>query len=106
EDIRRANPELALNPYPIINRRSVSTTVDVEDGKTIVIGGLVQRQTVDRVSRIFGLSRLPVVGRLFQTVHHQEQDAEVAIFISPRIVTPAVATDGHRVCAAQTDVSR
>lgn len=88
EDIRSSNPrpELSTNPYPIINRRQVSTKVDVRDGHTIVIGGLVQRQTVDRVRRIPGLSKIPGLGRLFRTIEKQEQDAEVAIFISPRIV--------------------
>lgn len=88
EDIRTSDPrpELSANPYPIINRRQVSTKVDVRDGHTIVIGGLVQRQTVDRVNRIPGLSAIPGVGRLFRTIEKQEQDAEVAIFISPRIV--------------------
>lgn len=88
EDIRTSDPrpELSANPYPIINRRQVSTKVDVRDGHTVVIGGLVQRQTVDRVNRIPGLSAIPGVGRLFRTIEKQEQDAEVAIFISPRIV--------------------
>ena len=34
-------------PYPLINRRRVTTTVDVKDGQTIVIGGLTQTQIVD-----------------------------------------------------------
>jgi type IV pilus assembly protein PilQ len=87
EDIRSSsNADISANPYPIINRRVVSTKVSVRDGHTIVIGGLVQRQTVDRVNRIPGLSGLPMVGKLFQTVEKQEQDVEVAVFISPRIV--------------------
>ncbi|TWU60453.1 Type II secretion system protein D precursor [Rubripirellula tenax] len=89
EDVRNANTELALNPFPIINRRSVSTTVHVKDGKTIVIGGLVQRETIDRVNRIPGLSKIPLLGYLFETTQQQTRDAEVVIFISPRIVKPA-----------------
>ena len=88
EDIRNANAELAVNPFPIINRRSVSTTVHVKNGKTIVIGGLVQRETVDRVNRVPGLSKLPGVGYLFETTQRQTREAEVVLFISPRIVTP------------------
>ena len=95
EDIRNANSELAVNPFPIINRRSVSTTVSVKDGKTIVIGGLVQRETIDRVNRIPGLSRLPGVGYLFETTQRQTREAEVVIFISPRIIrSPSPATAG------------
>ncbi len=88
EDIRNANTELSLNPFPIINRRSVSTTVHVKDGKTIVIGGLVQRETIDRVNRVPGLSKIPLIGYLFETTQRQTRDAEVVIFISPRIVRP------------------
>jgi type II secretory pathway component GspD/PulD (secretin) len=88
EDIRASDSrsDLTSNPFPIINRRVVSTNVNVRDGHTIVIGGLVQSQTVDRINRVPGLSRIPLVGKLFQTIDKQKQDAEVAIFISPRIV--------------------
>ncbi|MCA9000188.1 MAG: hypothetical protein KDA80_24535 [Planctomycetaceae bacterium] len=90
EDIRsrESNPELVTNPYPLINRRTVTTNVTVEDGRTIVIGGLVARQTVDRRSSIPGLGKLPKIGRLFEKVEKQEQDAEVVIFISPKIIRP------------------
>ncbi len=93
EDVRNANTELALNPFPIISRRTVSTLVNVKDGRTIVIGGLVQRETIDRVNRIPGLSRLPWMGYLFETVQRQTREAEVVIFISPRIVKPPTVTE-------------
>jgi type II secretory pathway component GspD/PulD (secretin) len=87
EDIRTSETRKELVS---INRRTVSTKVDVLDGHTIVIGGLVQRQTVDRVNKVPFLGSLPGIGGLFRTVEKQEQDAEVAIFISPRIVREAV----------------
>lgn len=88
EDIRAqsSGSDASTSAYPIINRRVVSTDVNVRDGHTVVIGGLVQRQTVDRINRVPGLHRIPLVGKLFQTIEKQERDAEVAIFISPRIV--------------------
>lgn len=88
EDLRTSqlNSNITENPFPQINRRSVSTTVHVRDGETIVIGGLVQRQTVDRVARVPVLGGIPGLGRMFQTVEQKEQDAEVIIFISPRLV--------------------
>jgi len=89
EDIRSSqnDPELVDNPFPLINRRRVTTTVDVKDGRTIVIGGLMQRQTVDRVSQVPGFRRIPKLGRMFEKVERQSQEAEVVIFISPKIVT-------------------
>lgn len=88
EDIRTTDVSASVqnNPYPLINRRTVSTTVSVRDSETIVIGGLVQRQTVDRIAKIPVLGDIPYAGRMFQTVEQLEQDAEVVIFISPRLV--------------------
>ena len=88
EDIRTqaANGDLSSVVYPIINRRTVSTEVMVRDGHTITIGGLVQRQTVDRIAKVPFFSSIPIAGKLFESIEKQEQDAEVAIFICPRIV--------------------
>ncbi len=91
EDIRNANVGNAVNPFPIINRRSVSTTVNVKNGRTIVIGGLVQRETVDRINKVPGLSNLPGIGRLFKNTQTQTREVEVVIFISPKIVDPGQA---------------
>lgn len=106
EDIRTTdvNAAVANNPYPLINRRSVSTTVNVKDAETIVIGGLVQRQTVDRISKIPVLGDIPYAGRMFQTVEQLEQDAEVVIFISPRIVTSGVACAPEEYCPETAEV--
>ena len=65
--------------------------MQVKDQQTIVIGGLMQRQTVDRESRIPYLGGLPFIGAAFRKIEKQEQDAEVAIFISPKIVVPTAA---------------
>jgi len=96
EDIR--SDETQANPsdrFPVINRRSVNTTVHVKDGETIVIGGLTQRQKVDQLNQTPGLSKVPLVGRLFQRIEKVDQLVEVAIFISPHIVrgTKHVAED-------------
>ena len=88
EDLKTIDPtnNPTNNPYPLINRRKVNTTVEVPNGKTIVIGGLTQRQSVDRLSKIPYLGDIPWMGRLFQTIEKQEFEAEIVIFISPKIV--------------------
>ncbi|QDS87328.1 Type IV pilus biogenesis and competence protein PilQ precursor [Rosistilla ulvae] len=89
EDIREtgSDPDLA-SPYPLINRRFVTTTVDVRDGETITIGGLTHRQMIDRESRVPFLGSLPLVGKMFRQIDRQNEEAEVTVFISPRIVYP------------------
>ena len=88
DDVRSndSRPELSNSTFPTINNRKVTTEVDVPDGKTFVIGGLIQRQTFDKINSVVGLGDIPVLGNIFRTVEKQEQDVEVAIFISPRIV--------------------
>lgn len=87
EDIR--SDETQANPsdrFPVINRRSVSTTVKVCDGETIVIGGLTQRQKIDLLNKVPVLGDLPIAGKLFQRIEKINSKVEVAIFISPRIL--------------------
>lgn len=102
EDIRNANVDLAVNPFPIINRRSVSTTVNVKDGRTIVIGGLVQRETVDRTNKVPHLGDIPGVGRLFKNTQTQTREVEVVIFISPKIVDPCETCTASVITADST----
>lgn len=88
------NPSLAQgqsNTFPIINRRRVSTTVHVLDGETITIGGLVQRQQVERINKLPILGDIPYLGILFQQIDRHEEENEVVIFICPRIVREGVA---------------
>ncbi|WP_153555872.1 type II secretion system protein GspD [Roseimaritima sediminicola] len=95
EDIRSAETQgNAYDRYPVINRRRVATTVHVQDGQTIVIGGLTQRQKVDQINKLPVLGNLPYVGRIFQRIERRDQEAEVAIFITPHILHDGM-TDGY-----------
>lgn len=93
EDIRSDETQAdASDRFPVINRRSVSTTVKVLDGETIVIGGLTQRQKVDLRNKVPFFGDLPLVGKLFNRIEKVDTKAEVAIFISPRVLQEE--TDG------------
>lgn len=71
---------------PTLNTRRVSTTVSVRDGQTIVIGGLVRRRQVERVVSVPILGQIPILGLLFQKSETRDEETEIAIFLSPRIV--------------------
>ncbi len=74
------------NRFPVINRRRVSTTVSLADGETIVIGGLVQRREVDQRGQVPVAGDVPGVGEIFKKIEREDKQAEVAIFISAKIV--------------------
>lgn len=87
EEIRTSRSVSARNnDFPVINRRKVSTTVEVGDGSTIVIGGLVQRTVIDQQAEIPKVAGIPLLGYLFSDVDRQTKNREIAIFLSPRIV--------------------
>lgn len=76
---------------PAIDKREVRTQVLVNNGQTIVLGGLYERNNREQVTRIPFLGSLPIVGALFR--HKQKLDirTELLIFVTPKIVTDSLA---------------
>jgi len=85
----------ALDPttgLPNKTTRSAQTTVRVKDGQTIVIGGLKQEETRAHRSRIPILGDIPILGQMFRSKRVDTVTTDLAIFITPRILT----LTGHR----------
>lgn len=70
---------------PSIDTRQLGTRVWVEDGQTLVLGGIFQEQDATLMAGVPGLSKLPGVGRLFQRNSHDDQRRELLVFITPSI---------------------
>ena len=88
EDLRMDETRIgAADQFPVINRRRVGTTVTVPDGNTVVIGGLRQQQEFDQVNKVPVLGDIRFLGKLFRRTERREQETELAIFISPRVVS-------------------
>lgn len=73
--------------YPIIDIREADTNVTINDGDTIVIGGLISSYTVDEEDKIPILGDIPILGYLFKEEHTQLKKTNLLIFITARIVT-------------------
>lgn len=71
---------------PTISQRLVRTTVAVQDGQTLALGGLIEDsiETVDR--SIPGLGELPLVGAAFRSRADEERRTELLVLISPRVI--------------------
>lgn len=77
--------------YPVISKRSVSTTVRVRDGETITIGGLAfHSKTVIR-KKIPLLGSIPFLGYIFRYNQEEKEQREVVVFITPHILEMGVS---------------
>jgi type IV pilus assembly protein PilQ len=86
--IENASPDFsrAINNIPPINTQRANTTVLVNDQQTTVIGGIYVSQEQAASDKTPGLSRLPLLGWLFQRNTLNDQSTELLIFITPRII--------------------
>jgi type IV pilus assembly protein PilQ len=71
---------------PTIDTKSISTQVLVENGATIVLGGIYSRTDSNSINRLPFLSELPLVGKLFQHKHELQDRDELLIFVTPTII--------------------
>jgi type IV pilus assembly protein PilQ len=77
---------------PQIQKREVSTAVLVDDGQTVVIGGVYEFKNRDDVSKVPFLGDIPFLGALFKKSDRSQEKAELLIFVTPRIIKPAPRT--------------
>ena len=87
---------------PLIVRRA-STTVELRDGQSFVIGGLLQSIGQNAIEQLPWLGDVPVLGTLFRSASYQKQETDLAIIVTPRLVRPARPGD---VIKTPLDVSR
>ncbi|MGH7806303.1 MAG: hypothetical protein ACREQJ_18285, partial [Candidatus Binatia bacterium] len=71
-------------------RRSV-TRVEVKDGETLVIGGLLDHRTVEDLTKFPFLGDVPVLGTLFRSTKFRNQETELVFLVTPRVVRPHAA---------------
>jgi type IV pilus assembly protein PilQ len=76
----------AVNGNPSINTQNARTQVQVADGITTVIGGIVQSTETTAKDSVPGISKLPLLGWLFRHDANENSNQELLIFITPRIL--------------------
>jgi general secretion pathway protein D len=73
----------------VTNKRTVSTTVLIEDGGIVVLGGLIEDDTSKGESRVPFLGNIPIIGLLFKTRNQTSSKQNLMIFIRPKIMRDA-----------------
>ncbi len=78
---------------PPVNTRSVETSVLVDNGETVVLGGVYEREKTFQKEQVPWLGDVPVLGRLFKNEQRQDNNSELLIFVTPKILKGEVAAN-------------
>jgi pilus assembly protein CpaC len=78
---------------PALIVRRARTTVELRDGQSFMIGGLLQTVSKANLEQLPWLGDLPVLGSLFRSASYQKNETDLAIIITPRVVRPARPDD-------------
>ncbi len=86
--VRKDNPDFAraVLGVPPVNTRSVETSVLVENGETIVLGGVFERNRSKSVERVPFFGELPYVGAMFRQTQRKDENSELLLFVTPSII--------------------
>jgi general secretion pathway protein D len=87
----------SVNERPNVDKRHIENEVRVADGQTIILGGLRKKASSDYIQKVPFLSDLPGIGKLFGSSNLTDQNTEMFIFITPKIIQdPLDEMDSYR----------
>ena len=81
--------DAAIGSVPLINKREVNTAVLIEDGQTVVIGGVYEFRDRSDISKVPFLGDIPFLGNLFKKKGKAKEKAELLIFVTPKVLQVA-----------------
>lgn len=83
--------EFTNTGVPTIDTNSVRTQVLVDNGETVVLGGIFRSEEITSISKTPFFGDLPLIGALFRNTNHSSEKNELLVFITPRLVKDSLA---------------
>jgi pilus assembly protein CpaC len=74
---------------PALTRRDARTTVELRDGQSFAIAGLLQTRNQQDIKQLPWIGSVPVLGTLFRSSSYQQHETDLVILVTPRLVAPA-----------------
>jgi pilus assembly protein CpaC len=90
---------------PALSERRALSTVELSDGQTIGIAGLMNENMNNAVTKFPGLGDIPILGQLFRSQSFQKGQTELVIFVTPALAKPIRPSDVHLPTDGQIDPS-
>ncbi len=84
-------------PVPALSVRRMSTTVEVKDGQTFAIAGLLQDSHRTVINKFPVLGDIPVLGALFRSTSYQKRETELVVLVIPHLVKPLTPGSAARL---------
>jgi pilus assembly protein CpaC len=81
--------QISGTTIPALSRRDARTTVELRDGQSFAIAGLLQTRNRQDVSQLPWIGSVPVIGALFGSKSYQQQETDLVIIVTPHLVAPA-----------------
>lgn len=78
---------------PALSTRKIETDVELGEGQSFVIGGLLDDRVNDTLNRVPGLANIPILGALFKSRAENKTKTELIVMVTPEITTPLLSTD-------------
>jgi pilus assembly protein CpaC len=82
--------QIAGTTIPAITKRDALTTVELRDGQSFAIAGLLAAQNTGTMSQVPWVGSVPVLGALFRSAAYQQKETDLVIIVTPRLIKPAV----------------
>ena len=76
---------------PAITSRKMKTEVELSDGQSFVIGGLLDNRDTETFEKIPFLGDIPILGKFFQSIQKTKSNTELIVIVTPEIVAPIAA---------------
>ena len=73
---------------PALATRRISTEIELENGQSFAIGGLLDNRTTEALTKIPGLGNIPLLGKLFQSRAITKNNSELLVMVTPELVRP------------------
>lgn len=96
-EVSSVDPSLSTATGPALLTRKTHTEFNVRSGETIVLSGLLQRDSSTSIDKVPVLGDLPVLGALFRSQRFQNKETELVVFVTPSVVDSASPALAERI---------
>ena len=92
-----ARSDATKNAVPVVRKSYAETSIQVRDGSTIIIAGMIKEEKDKSTTQIPILGKIPLIGFLFRYTDVKKESKEMVVFLTPRIVTGDEGASGPTV---------